>query len=284
MIRIASLAELRQWRASVGRQGKRVGLVPTMGALHLGHLSLVQAAKRRADLVVMSVFVNPLQFGPREDYARYPRDLERDAAMAEGAGVDLLYSPSVDTMYPPGSETRVIPGQTADRWEGEIRPGHFAGVLTVVAKFFNQVQPDVAVFGQKDIQQLSLIRRMVVDLDFPIEIVMAPTVRESDGLALSSRNAYLDPVTRKGAVAISRALFAASEAWGRGEQNPEALRLRAIEALSEAPGLELQYLAIVDPVMLQPVESAALGTIIAIAVRAGTTRLLDNVILGQTSK
>ena len=281
MIRLATLAELRSWTAAARRHGHRIGLVPTMGALHEGHLSLVRAARQQADRVILSLFVNPLQFGPTEDFARYPRDLARDARLAEESGVDALYAPSVETMYPPGAETRVIPGRTAERWEGEVRPGHFAGVLTVVAKFFNQVQPDLAVFGQKDIQQLTLIRRMVADLDWPIEIVMAPIVRESDGLALSSRNAYLDPATRQQAAAISQALFAARNAWRRGEQNPERLRTAAQEVLRGVPGLRSEYLAIMDPITLQPVETAEIGTIIAIAVRAGTTRLLDNVILGH---
>ncbi|MEO8030231.1 MAG: pantoate--beta-alanine ligase [Gemmatimonadota bacterium] len=284
MIRLSTIAELRSWTAAARRAEQRIALVPTMGALHAGHLALVAEARRRAPLVVMSLFVNPLQFGPSEDFARYPRPLERDAGLASASGVDALYTPTVEMMYPPGSETRVVPGRSAERWEGEIRPGHFTGVLTVVAKFFNQVQPDVAIFGQKDVQQLTLIRRMVADLDWPIEIVMVPTVRESDGLALSSRNAYLESGARVRATAISRALLAASEAWGRGEQNPERLRQLVLDGLSGAEGLETQYLAILDPETLQPVEIARVGTIIALAVRSGTTRLLDNVILGSTSE
>jgi pantoate--beta-alanine ligase len=252
-----------------------------MGALHAGHLALVAEARRRAGRVVMSLFVNPLQFGPAEDFQRYPRNLDRDAALAEEAGVDLLYLPSVATMYPPDSETRVVPGTAAARWEGEVRPGHFIGVLTVVAKFFHQVQPDLAVFGQKDIQQLTLIRRMVADLDLPVEIGMVPTVRESDGLALSSRNAYLDSVARTQARALSQGLFAARNAWDRGERKADQLRAEALAVLEAAPGLELQYLAVVDPKMLQPVEAAGVGTIIAVAVRVGSTRLIDNIILGQ---
>ncbi len=284
MIRLSTIAELRSWTAAARRAEQRIALVPTMGALHAGHLALVAEARRRAPRVVMSLFINPLQFGPTEDYARYPRALERDARLASESGVDALYTPTVDMMYPPGSETRVVPGHSAERWEGEIRPGHFTGVLTVVAKFFNQVQPDVAIFGQKDVQQLTLIRRMVADLDWPIDIVMVPTVRESDGLALSSRNAYLDSGPRGRATAISRALFTASKAWGRGEQNPERLRQLVLDGLSATEGLEIQYLAIVDPETLQPVEIARVGTIIALAVRSGTTRLLDNVILGSTSE
>lgn len=281
MKRLETVAELRGWTGAARREGHTIALVPTMGALHAGHLALVAEARRRAARVVMSLFVNPLQFGPAEDFQRYPRNVERDAALAEAAGVDLLYLPSVATMYPPDSETRVVPGAAGAHWEGEIRPGHFVGVLTVVAKFFHQVQPHLAIFGQKDIQQLTLIRRMVADLDLPVEIVMVPTVRESDGLALSSRNAYLDSVARIHARALSQGLFAARAAWDRGERLPERLREEILGVLNGAPGLELQYLAIVDPGMLQPVETAGVGTIIALAVRVGSTRLIDNIILGQ---
>lgn len=281
MRRLETIGELRAWTAEARLAGDRIALVPTMGALHAGHLALVAEARRRAGRVVMSLFVNPLQFGPNEDFQRYPRNLERDAGLAEQAGVDLLYLPSVATMYPPDSDTRVVPGILAERWEGEVRPGHFVGVLTVVAKFFHQVQPDLAVFGQKDIQQLTLVRRMVADLDLPIEIVMLPTVRESDGLALSSRNAYLDPVAREQARAVSQALFAAREAWNRGERKAEQLRTMVFSVLQAVPTIQVQYLAIVDPIMLQAVETAGVGTIIAVAVRVGTTRLIDNIILGQ---
>ena len=182
------VAALRRWVADQRGSGRRIGFVPTMGYLHEGHLALVDAARRRADAVAMSIFVNPLQFAPTDDLSRYPRDLPRDRALAARRGVDLLFVPDADVMYPPGSGTRVVPGEGADRWEGEFRPGHFSGVLTVVAKLFHLVQPDVACFGRKDIQQVTLVRAMTRDLDWPIEVVVVPTVREPDGLALSSRN------------------------------------------------------------------------------------------------
>ncbi|HKV76015.1 MAG TPA: pantoate--beta-alanine ligase [Gemmatimonadales bacterium] len=280
MNRVTSIPDLRAWVHAARREGHRIALVPTMGALHEGHLSLVTAARKLAPRVIMSLFVNPLQFGPGEDFERYPRDVERDAKLAEAAGVDLLYLPTVAAMYPPGAEMRVVPGRTAEHWEGEVRPGHFTGVLTVVAKFFNQVQPDVAVFGQKDIQQLTLIRRMVADLDFPIEVVSVPTVRETDGLALSSRNAYLDPVARKHALVLSQGLVSARKAWEGGEKRAESLQNVIIAAFNAVPEATLQYLAIVDPLTLQSVETAEVGTIIAVAARVGSTRLIDNIILG----
>lgn len=276
-----SIAELRSRLADVRRAGKRIGLVPTMGALHEGHLSLVDEACRRSDVVVMSVFVNPLQFGPGEDFERYPRPLERDRELARARGVAVLFTPSVAAMYPPGAETRVEPGATAARWEGAVRPGHFAGVLTVVAKLFHVVQPDVAVFGQKDIQQATLIRRMVADLDFPLDIVVAPTVRESDGLALSSRNAYLDPPGRQQAIALSRALKAADLAWRSGECGAATIERHMRDELRMYPGFAPDYIAIVDPEHLAPVDTATHGTIVAVAGRVGPTRLLDNHILGS---
>ncbi|MGH7513267.1 MAG: pantoate--beta-alanine ligase, partial [Gemmatimonadales bacterium] len=208
MIDLHAIPDLRRWVRDARATGRRVALVPTMGYLHEGHLRLVDEARRQADAVVMSVYVNPLQFGPNEDLARYPRDLPRDRALAQARGVDALFAPADAVMYPPGSEIRVIPGPTADRWEGAARPGHFAGVLTVVAKLFHLVEPDLALFGRKDIQQAVLVRQMVRDLDWSLEIVVVPTVREPDGLALSSRNAYLDPRERRQAVALSAALGA----------------------------------------------------------------------------
>jgi pantoate--beta-alanine ligase len=250
-----------------------------MGALHEGHLSLVDHARRHAQSVVMSIFVNPLQFGPKEDYSRYPRNLDRDRALAEGRGVHALFVPTAEVMYPPGAETRVVPGSSAERWEGAVRPGHFAGVLTVVAKLFHIVQPDVAVFGQKDIQQAVLIRQMVRDLDWPLELVVAATVREADGLALSSRNAYLDPAQRREARALSEALRAAERAWLAGEE--DAARLEAVmgEAFRLHPSVSVDYIAIVDE-RLAPTARASAGTVLAVAARVGTTRLLDNLILG----
>lgn len=281
MPELRDIAALRAWREAERRAGRRVGFVPTMGALHDGHLSLVDLAARSAPTVLMSVFVNPLQFGPGEDFARYPRDLERDRALAAGRGVTALFVPGVEVMYPPGSETRVVPGPTAERWEGAMRPGHFTGVLTVVAKLFNLVQPDVAVFGQKDIQQVTLIRRMVRDLDLPIEIAVGRTVREPDGLALSSRNAYLTGAERGQALSLSRSLRAADTLWRAGEAEAPRLESRMREQFHAAPGVTVDYIAIVHPETLVPVERAEHGTIVAVAARVGRTRLLDNHVLGM---
>lgn len=280
MLEVSDIAALRDWREAARRAGHRVGFVPTMGALHEGHLALVDEARRRSDLAVMSIFVNPLQFGPSEDFARYPRDLARDRALAEARGVDLLFTPSAEAMYPPGADTRVVPGAAAVRWEGEQRPGHFAGVLTVVLKLFHLVQPDLAVFGQKDIQQATLIRRMVRDLDLPVELVVARTVRESDGLALSSRNAYLRPEERREALALSRGLLQADAAWRRGTRDAAALRAIIEREFGLSPGVIPDYIAVADPETLEPVSVAGSGTIIAVAARVGATRLLDNHILG----
>ncbi|MBK7714116.1 MAG: pantoate--beta-alanine ligase [Gemmatimonadetes bacterium] len=280
MVDLREIPALRAWRAAERAAGRRVAFVPTMGALHAGHLALVDLAARLAPTVLMSVFVNPLQFGPGEDFARYPRDLDRDRALAAGRGVAALFVPAVEAMYPPGAETRVVPGPMAERWEGAQRPGHFAGVLTVVAKLLNLVQPDLAVFGQKDIQQVCLVRRMVRDLDLPVEIHVGRTVRETDGLALSSRNAYLSSADRTAALSLSRALRAADLAWRGGEA--EALRLHSLmmEQFHMSIGVTVDYIAIVDPDTLRPVERADGGTIVAVAARVGRTRLLDNHILG----
>ena len=270
-------------RAAVGAargSGRRIAFVPTMGFLHEGHLQLVDEARRRAAFVVMSVFVNPLQFGPTEDLARYPRDPEGDAAKAAARGVDLLFTPSVSEMYPHEMRAEVIPCALHRRWEGAVRPGHFAGVLTVVAKLFNIVQPDVAVFGQKDVQQATLVRAMVEDFAVPLEIVVAPTTREEDGLAMSSRNSYLSPEERARATVLSRALFAARDAWRTGERRAESLVSRARTVLDTEPSVAIDYLALADGVTLEPVESADARTVAMIAARVGRTRLIDNVILG----
>lgn len=280
LAQIEAIGQLRSWRRQQREQGRRVALVPTMGALHEGHLALVDRARDLGDSVVMSVFVNPLQFGEGEDFTRYPRNLERDRALAEERGVDLLFVPRVDALYPDGAETRVVPGSAARKWEGEIRPGHFAGVLTVVAKLFNLVQPDVAVFGQKDIQQVILVRAMIDDLDFPLRLVIAPTVRDADGLALSSRNVYLDSAARGQALGLSRALAAAEEAFAGGETSASVLESRIRDVLGRHPGLAPDYIAITDPERLEPVTEAVPGTIVALAARVGKTRLIDNTILG----
>ncbi|MEP6571870.1 MAG: pantoate--beta-alanine ligase [Gemmatimonadota bacterium] len=279
MREITESRDLREWVRRERAAGRRIGFVPTMGALHEGHLTLVDEARRRADAIVMSVFVNPLQFGTGEDFERYPRDPARDRALAEGRGVDLLFFPSVDAMYPPGAETRVVPGAVAERWEGSFRPGHFVGVLTVVAKLFHLVEPDIACFGQKDIQQATLVQRMVRDLDWPIDIVIAPTVREADGLALSSRNAYLSAEERTAAMSISAGLGRALSGWRSGERSAETLAELVREQMEVFPTVTPEYIAVVDPEQLSPVVTAYPRTIIAVAARVGGTRLLDNVIL-----
>ncbi len=275
----AELARAREDARVLG--GGRVAFVPTMGALHAGHLALVAEARRRGDVVAMSIFVNPLQFGPGEDFARYPRDAEGDAAKARDAGVDLLFVPEPAEVYPREPRARVVPGAMADRWEGAVRPGHFAGVLTVVAKLFHLVQPDVAVFGQKDAQQAALVRAMARDLDFPLEVVVAPTVREADGLALSSRNVYLSADERRSARRLPEALAAVERAFAAGERRADRLLDAARLALAGEPALAPDYVALADPETLDPVDAAERGTLAMAAVRAGRTRLLDNVVLGE---
>jgi pantoate--beta-alanine ligase len=281
MIELTSIPDLKGWVRSRRREGRRIGLVPTMGFLHEGHLALVDEAKRRADVVLMTIFVNPLQFGPTEDLSRYPRDLARDRRLASSRGVDAIFIPSEAVMYPPGSEIRVIPGRSADRWEGAARPGHFAGVLTVVAKLFHLAEPDVACFGRKDVQQAVLIRQMVRDLDWPLELAVVPTVREPDGLALSSRNAYLDPEQRKRAVALSGALQEAHVAWRGGERSATAIEERARRYLDTYPDIQVEYLAVAEPEALEPVQEVQATTVVAVAARVGLTRLIDNIVLGE---
>jgi pantoate--beta-alanine ligase len=277
---IERIEPLRISLAEKRRNGQRIALVPTLGALHEGHLTLVDRARERAACVVMSLFVNPLQFGPNEDFARYPRDREGDARLAEARGVDILFAPALDEIYRPGRAVTVVPTALASRWDGATRPGHFTGVLTIVAKLFNIVQPDVAIFGQKDIQQATLIRAMVRDLDFPIQIVVAPTVRESDGVALSSRNAYLGAADRNRARVLSRAIFAMRDAFDGGERSTAELEALGNAVVGAEPAVKLEYLAVMDPDTLEPATLAKPGSIVAVAARVGTTRLIDNVILG----
>jgi pantoate--beta-alanine ligase len=281
MVELETIPDLRAWTLAQRAAGRRIGLVPTMGYLHDGHLALVGEARRRSDAVLMTIFVNPLQFGPQEDLARYPRDLPRDRRLAEQHGVDALFVPTEATMYPPDSTTRIAPGPAAERWEGAARPGHFVGVLTVVAKLFNLVEPDVACFGQKDIQQAVLVRQMVRDLDWRLELAIVPTVRESDGVARSSRNVYLDDEGRESARGLSAALGAAHEAWRAGERDAAALEARMRGVLAGHPGLALEYIAIAEPEGLAPVSAVTAETVVAIAGRVGRTRLIDNITLGQ---
>lgn len=277
MLELTTVPDLRSWRRTQRAAGRRIGFVPTMGYLHQGHLALVDEARRRADAVILSIFVNPLQFGLAEDLVRYPRDLPRDRALAAGRGVDALFVPTAATMYPRGSEIRVAPGPSADRWEGAARPGHFTGVLTVVAKLFHLVEPDLAVFGRKDVQQLTLVRQMVRDLDWPVDIIDVPTVREPDGLALSSRNAYLSPGDRSRAAVLSRALQAAHVAWSEGETRAAAIEARMRRELGSEPEVTVEYVSIVEPETLAPVATVDPRTVVAMAARVGVTRLIDNI-------
>jgi pantoate--beta-alanine ligase len=279
MQELTSIAALREQLTAERRAGRTIGLVPTMGFLHEGHLRLVDAARAASNVVVMSAFVNPLQFAPNEDFDRYPRDPERDRALARDRGVDFLFVPTVSEVYQGGAVVTIAAGAIGTRLEGAVRPGHFDGVLTIVAKLFNIITPDVACFGQKDIQQVTLIRRMIADLNFPIRLVVAPTVREPDGLAMSSRNVYLSPEDRRAALALSLALRTIDNAWRDGERSAAKLAALASDVL-QANGVVPDYVAIVDPDQLLPAIEVEAGTIVAIAARVGKTRLIDNVILG----
>jgi pantoate--beta-alanine ligase len=281
---VRSKAELRAELEPARRAGRSIGLVPTMGALHAGHLSLLAGARERCDVVVMSLFVNPTQFRPGEDLEAYPRDEQRDAQLATDAGVDLVYAPSAHEVYPPGFATAVeVGGPLTAVLDGDPeRRGseHFRGVTTVVAKLFNSVGPDLAFFGQKDAQQAVVIRRMAADLDFPVEVVVMPTVREPDGLALSSRNAYLKPDDRERAAALNRALRAAEQAVDNGETSADAA-LAAARAELEAAGIELEYLEARDAETLAETRSFnGRPVLIAVAARVGAARLIDNLVIG----
>jgi pantoate--beta-alanine ligase len=262
------------------RSGKRLGLVPTMGALHAGHLSLVRAAKAKCDVVAASIFVNPTQFGPNEDFSKYPRTFEHDCDFLKKEGVDLLFAPPVEEMYPTGAATYVLVEGLSDKLCGKSRPGHFRGVTTIVSKLFNIVEPDAAFFGQKDAAQVAIIRRMVHDLNMPVEIVACPIVRELDGLAMSSRNAYLDPQQRKAALVLSRALQQIQSIFTQGERDAFALIKAGKSIFAEEPSVKMDYLEIVDPENLRPVEKIHAPALIAVAAYLGTTRLIDNLVLG----
>jgi pantoate--beta-alanine ligase len=265
----------RAWR----HKGKRLGLVPTMGALHEGHLSLVRAAKARCEVVAASIFVNPTQFGPNEDFTKYPRSFEQDCALLEKENVDWVFAPSVEEMYPQEPVTYVTVEGLSDKLCGRSRPGHFRGVTTVVAKLFHIVEPQIALFGQKDAAQLAIIRRMVRDLNFPVEIVAGPTVREPDGLAMSSRNVYLDTGQRKSALALYRSLTVVQQIFKLGERNAAKLIAAGQEALAHDPAVRLAYFEIVDPDTLDPLNEIGDRALAAVAAFVGTTRLIDNVIL-----
>ncbi len=277
---VERVIELREVIASRRRAGASIALVPTMGYMHDGHLSLIREARRRADVVVVSLFVNPLQFAPTDDLSRYPRDFAGDRDKAAAGGVDVLFAPTAEEVYHGGMSVEIRPTALAGRWEGAARPGHFEGVLTVVAKLFNLVQPDVAVFGQKDFQQSALVRAMVRDLDFPIEIIVAPTVRERDGLALSSRNAYLSADDRVRALSLSRALQAARDAFAQGERDARVLEQRGRAVLDAEASVRVDYFAIASASTLEPVDRAEIGSVAMVAARVGATRLIDNMVLG----
>lgn len=278
MIVVADPREARTLRRNL--RGT-VGLVPTMGALHDGHLSLVRRARAECSSALASIFVNPAQFGPTEDLAKYPRDLEGDLAKLEQEGTALVFTPEPSAVYPPSFDTWVVPGRLAERLEGAVRPGHFRGVATVVLKLFHLLEPDRAYFGQKDAQQAVVIRRTVADLDLDLEIVVCPTVREPDGLALSSRNVYLSPEERRAAPVIHRALRAAAALFGEGERRGPALRASVERVLSTERLAAIDYVSAADPETLEEVEIAKESVLLSTAVRMGATRLIDNVVLPE---
>jgi pantoate--beta-alanine ligase len=276
---IKSPAEMSAWSDTTRARGERIAFVPTMGALHAGHVSLLTAAKKHGQRVVLSIFVNPTQFGPKEDLSRYPRDLVGDLAKAEGVGTDVAFVPEAKDMYPTAAQTFIEVREVSKGLCGDRRPGHFIGVATVVAKFFNIVRPHVALFGEKDFQQLAVIRRMVTDLDMPIEIVGQPTVREPDGLAMSSRNAYLSPPDRVRALAIAKGLSEARERYAAGQRNAVALVDAALSIIQ--PSVDrLDYVEIRDADTLAPAQKLQRPAVILAAAYVGTTRLIDNLRLG----
>jgi pantoate--beta-alanine ligase len=275
---LESLGELRQARASLPEP---LGLVPTMGFLHDGHLSLVEKARQECRTVAVSIFVNPTQFGPTEDLAAYPRDPPRDLAALESAGVDLVWTPAPEVIYPPGFQTWVTVEGVSQGLEGERRPGHFRGVATIVTKLFHAFQPQKAYFGQKDAQQAAVIRRLTADLDFPTEIVVCPTVREPDGLAMSSRNTFLDPDERRAAPVLNRALEAGRRAYAAGERDADRLRQILQTVLAEEPRAEVQYVSAADPNTLQELHGPVEKALLSLAVFIGKTRLIDNAVISD---
>lgn len=276
MKQVVTLDELRAARSALP---EFVGFVPTMGFLHAGHISLVKLAKNNNASVIVSIFVNPAQFGPNEDLAAYPRDIPADLKLLADAGVDLVWLPAPEVIYPPGFNTWVSVERLSEPLEGASRPGHFRGVATVVAKLFNAVQPHRAYFGQKDAQQVAVIKEMTRDLDFPIEIIVGPTLREPDGLAMSSRNSYLDAEERKAAPVLHRALAAAKAACESGERSGDALRSTMHDVLKQEPLARLQYVSCADPLTLQELNQIENGALLSMAVFIGKTRLIDNLLL-----
>jgi pantoate--beta-alanine ligase len=276
---VSNIAGLRAALAALRAQQKTIGLVPTMGALHAGHLSLVRAARAQCDAVVATIFVNPTQFGPNEDFSKYPRTFEADRSLLEAESVDILFAPSNEEIYPAGASTFVEVEGIGDRLDGASRPGHFRGVATIVAKLFHLVGPDKAFFGQKDAAQVAVLRKMVRDLNFPLEIVVCPIVREPDGLALSSRNRYLSPEERRHALILSRTLHAIEDQALKGITSATALLNTGTQVISSDPEVRLDYLKIVDPDSLLDVATTEQGALIAVAAWVGTTRLIDNVLI-----
>jgi pantoate--beta-alanine ligase len=276
---IRTVAELRAWSRQARQSGQSVGLVPTLGALHEGHLSLVRAAKASCGAVAASIFVNPTQFGPNEDFALYPRTFEADCEMLETEGVDVVFAPTPEEMYPAGAATFVEVGGLSDRLDGQSRPGHFRGVATIVAKLFIAAEPDRAFFGQKDAAQVAVLRRMIADLCLPVELVVCPIVREPDGLAMSSRNRYLSADERRKALILSRALRAVRESIEIGETRTSELVNAARKVFSIEPEVRVDYIAAVDWATLEPVEKIVSGTLFALAAYVGSTRLIDNFVV-----
>lgn len=271
------VAEMRALRKELSEP---VGFVPTMGALHEGHLALVRRARSENESVIVSIFVNPTQFGPQEDFDIYPRDLERDLKLLEGEGVDVVFAPEAEEMYPPGFSTWVEVEKLTERLEGACRPGHFRGVATVVAKLFNITSPTRAYFGQKDAQQALVLKRMVADLNFDLELIVVPTVREPDGLAMSSRNAYLTPEERQSATILWRALSEAKKLWEGGERDAERIRRRMKELIQSEPRAKLEYVSVADAESLEELSEIDRPALVSLAVRLGRARLIDNITLG----
>lgn len=278
---VTRVAEVQQFVRSQQRSGQRVGLVPTMGALHEGHLSLVRRSNEECDATVVTIFVNPLQFGPREDFSKYPRTLERDLELLGPLGVDLVFTPTVEEMYPAGFATNVDVGSVAKPWEGGARPGHFRGVATIVLKLFNAAPADRAYFGQKDYQQALVVRQMVRDLNLPVEIVVCPIVREADGLALSSRNAYLSGEERQQALTLSRSLRAAREMFVGGVRDAARIIGGMRKVLAAEPAVQVDYATVADPLSLAELKQIDSSAVALVAARVGATRLIDNEVLGQ---
>jgi pantoate--beta-alanine ligase len=274
-----TIEEMRSASRDTRGEGKRFGFVPTMGALHEGHLSLVRAAKAKSDVVAVSIFVNPLQFGPTEDLAKYPRRFERDRELLENEAVDIVFAPQPEDMYPKGAVTYVTVEGLSEKLCGRSRPGHFRGVATVVAKLFHIVEPDLAFFGQKDAAQATIIRRMVRDLNLPVEIVVCPIIRESDGLAMSSRNVYLRPEERKAAPVLNRSLTETKNRFDQGERNARKLIAAGKRVMAQESRVRLDYFEIVDPDTLDPVLEVTRSALVAIAALVGNTRLIDNILL-----